>query len=457
MIRGGGIPGDNYMEARAKSRERDHQKSNGKHAGPGGLAREFLINSFKAVRGFSHTLAEPLETEDYVIQSMPDVSPTKWHLAHTSWFFETFVLSKALKGYRSPSPQYAYLFNSYYIQAGERHLRPKRGLISRPTVKETYSYRSHVDEYMMRFMESADEMKWKEFSPAIEIGIHHEQQHQELMVTDIKHVFSENPLRPLYVSDRGGGKTVRNAPPAKWIDIVGGVYSIGHSGKGFGYDNEFPLHKVYIEPYRLQSRAVTNGEYMEFIEDGGYETPELWLSEGWATVESRNWKMPFYWERKNGKWVCFTLSGMKDVNPSEPVCHVSYFEADAYARWAGARLPTEAEWEVAAADLPVDGNFADNLSFHPGTPTNSKNISSLLQMYGDVWEWTQSAYSSYPGFKTLPGALGEYNGKFMCNQFVLRGGSCATSQSHIRKTYRNFFPPDARWQFMGIRLAKDSL
>ena len=443
------------MEAKTKSRENDHPKSKRDMTRPDSPSRDFLSKRFRAVREFSHTLAEPLKIEDYVIQSMPDVSPTKWHLAHTSWFFETFVLSKAVKGYRSPSPQYAYLFNSYYIQAGERHLRPKRGLISRPTVEETYDYRNYVDEYMIRFMENADEKEWKEFSPVVEIGIHHEQQHQELIVTDIKHVFSENPLRPVYLSNKtNNGKT---APPAKWIDIGGGIYSIGHDGKGFGYDNEYPNHKIYIDPYRLQSRPVTNGEYMEFIEDRGYETPELWLSEGWATVESRNWKAPFYWERKSGKWVCFSLSGMKGVNPSEPVCHVSYFEADAYARWAGARLPTEAEWEVAAADLPVEGNFADNLSFHPDTPAAVKDKNPLIQMYGDVWEWTQSAYSSYPGFKTLPGALGEYNGKFMCNQFVLRGGSCATSKSHIRKTYRNFFPPDARWQFMGMRLANDSL
>jgi len=455
MIRKGGIPGDK-MEAKTKSRDNNHLKAKGYHAGPGELSREFLSRSFKAVRDFSHTLAEPLEIEDYVIQSMPDVSPTKWHLAHTSWFFETFVLSKAVKGYKSLSPQYAYLFNSYYIQAGERHLRPKRGLISRPTVEETYNYRNYVDEHMIRFMDDADESEWKEFSPVIEIGIHHEQQHQELIVTDIKHVFSENPLRPVYMTNSDkNGKPAKGAPPVKWIDFEGGVHLIGHEGKGFGYDNEYPRHKVYLEPFRLQSRLVTNGEYLGFIEDGGYETPELWLSEGWAAVESRNWKAPLYWERKNGKWACFTLSGMRSVNTEDPVCHVSYFEADAYARWAGARLPTESEWEAAASGQPVEGNFAEKLSFHPGAHASVKDKHPLHQIYGDVWEWTQSPYTSYPGFKTLPGALGEYNGKFMCNQFVLRGGSCATSKSHIRKTYRNFFPPDARWQFMGIRLAKD--
>ena len=410
------------------------------------------------MRDFSHTLAEPLEIEDYVIQSMPDVSPTKWHLAHTSWFFETFVLSKAVKGYKSPCPQYAYLFNSYYVQAGERHLRPKRGLISRPTVEETYHYRNHVDEHMLSLMEEADEKEWKEFAPVIEIGVHHEQQHQELIVTDIKHVFSENPLHPVYrPGAASNARSSKKAPDAKWIDFDGGVHSIGHGGAGFGYDNEYPSHKVYLEPFMLQSRLVTNGEYIEFIEYGGYETPELWLSEGWATVETRKWDSPFYWEKKNGRWSQFTLSGMRTVDPEEPVCHVSYFEADAYARWAGARLPTEAEWEAAAGAVPVEGNFAESLTFHPVPLGTAKNGYELKQMYGDVWEWTQSSYAPYPGFKTLPGALGEYNGKFMCNQYVLRGGSCATSKTHIRKTYRNFFPTDARWQFMGIRLAKDSV
>jgi len=418
------------------------------------LSKEQITQGYKAVRELSGILAEPLEIEDYVIQSMPDVSPTKWHLAHTSWFFETFILSKAVEGYQSPSPQYAYLFNSYYVQAGERHYRPKRGLISRPTVEETYNYRNHVDESMLRFMEDAGEKEWKEYAPSIEIGIHHEQQHQELILTDIKHVFSENPLRPAYAGKSGKGKG--SSKPASWKEFAGGLYSIGHGGGGFGYDNEFPAHKEYLEPYRLCSRLVTNGEFMEFIEDGGYEAPELWLSQGWATVEANNWKAPLYWERGRNGWENFTLSGMRDLAPEEPVCHVSFFEADAYSRWAGARLPTEAEWEVAAGDMPSEGNFVDDRTFHPVSASGEAAKDALLQMYGDVWEWTQSSYSPYPGYKTLPGALGEYNGKFMCNQYVLRGGSCATSKSHIRKTYRNFFPPDARWQFMGIRLAKDT-
>ena len=418
-------------------------------------SQEIIIDSYKTVREFSHTLAEPLEIEDYVVQSMPDVSPTKWHLAHTSWFFETFVLSKALKEYKSPNPQYAYLFNSYYVQAGERHLRPKRGLISRPTVEETYSYRNHVDESMLEFMENADEALWEELAPVIEIGIHHEQQHQELIVTDIKHVLSENPLYPKYVNHKANRHLSNSPSELKWVDFDEGIFNIGNKGNGFGYDNEYPSHKVYLNPYKLGSRLITNAEYIEFIEDGGYETPEIWLSEGWARVETQNWNAPLYWEKKEGKWMQFTLTGLREVEPNEPVSHVSYFESDAFARWAGSRLPTEAEWEVAASNVEIEGNFVDNMNFHPIGIDNNENGYTLKQMYGDAWEWTQSSYSAYPGYKTPPGALGEYNGKFMCNQMVLRGGSCATSKSHIRKTYRNFFPTNARWQFMGIRLAKD--
>ncbi len=418
--------------------------------------RTEIIESYKKVRQFTHTLAEPLEIEDYVVQSMPDVSPTKWHLAHTSWFFETFVLSKALTEYKSPNPQYAYLFNSYYVQAGERYYRPKRGLISRPTVEETYNYRNHVDESMLQFMENADREEWMELGPVIEIGIHHEQQHQELIVTDIKHVLSENPLHPKYIDNKKSGKASENPKELSWIGFEEGLFDIGNQGGGFGYDNEFPEHKVYLAPYMLASRLITNAEYIEFMEDGGYETPEIWLSEGWAAVEENNWKAPLYWKKHNGEWMQFTLSGLRPVEPDEPVTHVSYFEADAFARWAGSRLPTESEWEVAASNLDIEGNFADNLNFHPIGLDAGSNGGVLKQMYGDVWEWTQSSYSAYPGYKTPPGALGEYNGKFMCNQMVLRGGSCATSKSHIRKTYRNFFPTNARWQFMGIRLAKDS-
>jgi ergothioneine biosynthesis protein EgtB len=433
----------------AKGTKTSENKSN-----DNALSQESLTQFYKTVREFSHTLAEPLEIEDYVVQSMPDVSPTKWHLAHTSWFFETFVLSKAIPEYKSPNPQYAYLFNSYYVQAGERHLRPKRGLISRPTVEETYSYRNHVDESMLQFMENANDKEWRELSAVIEIGIHHEQQHQELIVTDIKHVLSENPLNPEYINKQNKERSSHKPEDMEWVSFEGGVCNIGNEGEGFGYDNEYPLHKVYLNPYKLGSRLVTNAEYMEFINDGGYETPEIWLSEGWAAVETNNWKAPLYWQQSSGEWMQFTLTGLRKVVPDEPVTHVSYFEADAYARWAGSRLPTEAEWEVAAASVPIEGNFVDNMNFHP-EPLKKSNGRPLKQMFGDVWEWTQSSYSAYPGYRTPPGALGEYNGKFMCNQMVLRGGSCATSKSHIRKTYRNFFPANARWQFMGIRLAKD--
>jgi len=429
-------------------------KTPGNNNNDNALSQESLIKFYKTVREFSHTLAEPLEIEDFVVQSMPEVSPTKWHLAHTSWFFETFVLSKAIQEYKSPNPQYAYLFNSYYVQAGERHLRPKRGLISRPTVEETYSYRNHVDESMLQFMENANDKEWREFSSVIEIGIHHEQQHQELIVTDIKHVLSENPLNPEYINKQNKGRSSHKPEDIEWISFEGGVCNIGNEGEGFGYDNEYPLHKVYLNPYKLGSRLVTNAEYMEFINDRGYETPEIWLSEGWATVETNNWKAPLYWQQLSGEWMQYTLAGLRKVEPNEPLTHVSYFEADAYARWAGSRLPTEAEWEVAADSVPIEGNFVDNMNFHP-VPLEKSNGLPLKQMFGDVWEWTQSSYSAYPGYRTPPGALGEYNGKFMCNQMVLRGGSCATSKSHIRKTYRNFFAANARWQFMGIRLAKD--
>ena len=419
------------------------------------LTKESLIDFYKTVREFSHTLAEPLVIEDYVVQSMPDVSPTKWHLAHTSWFFETFVLSQALPKYKSPNTGYAYLFNSYYVQAGERHYRPKRGLISRPTVEETYQYRNHVDESMLQFMENSNEKEWDQLAPVIEIGIHHEQQHQELIVTDIKHVLSENPLKPKYLDKTQNGHKPEKLEPLAWVEFEEEIYTIGNQGDGFGYDNEYPNHKVYLNSFELGSRLITNAEYIEFIEDGGYKTPEIWLSEGWATVETENWNCPLYWENKDGKWMQFTLTGLREVEPNEPVTHVSYFEADAFARWAGFRLPTEAEWEVAASNLEMEGNFVDNMNFHPVSLGKDSNGSELKQMFGDVWEWTQSSYSAYPGYKTPPGALGEYNGKFMCNQMVLRGGSCATSRSHIRKTYRNFFPTNARWQFMGIRLAKD--
>jgi ergothioneine biosynthesis protein EgtB len=381
---------------------------------------------------------------------MPDVSPAKWHLAHTSWFFETFVLKPSDPDYRSRHPQYDYLFNSYYNAVGERHCRAQRGLLSRPTVADVYRYRADVDAEMRALFERLEGEALEQIAPVITLGLHHEQQHQELLLTDIKHVFSVNPLHPVYRPDnRGAG----SAPPLEWVSFPEGVAWIGHDGAGFAFDNEGPRHRVFLNAFALASRAVTNGEYIAFIEEGGYRRPEWWLSAGWNTVREKGWDAPLYWEKRDDGWWSFTLSGMRPVDPAEPVCHVSYFEADAYAHWAGARLPTEAEWETAARSMPVQGTFADAMPAHPAPAPQGPG---LRQMYGDVWEWTRSAYSPYPGYTPDAGALGEYNGKFMCGQYVLRGGSCATSESHIRPTYRNFFPPDARWQFSGLRLARDA-
>jgi ergothioneine biosynthesis protein EgtB len=409
-----------------------------------------IAERYAAVRGFTDRLCEGLATEDFVVQSMPDVSPTKWHLAHTSWFFETFVLRPHLPGYRPLEETYAYLFNSYYVHAGERHCRAQRGYISRPTVAEVFEYRRHVDRAMEELLRSADEAHLATLDPLVTLGMHHEQQHQELMLTDIKHVFSVNPLRPVYRP-----REAREAAPVthlQWVDHEGGLVWIGHAGEDFAYDNESPRHQQFVQPFSLADRLVTSGEFLEFMDDGGYRRADLWLSMGWATVQEEGWTEPFYWERRDGEWWVFTLNGMRPVSADEPVCHVSYYEADAFARWAGARLPTEAEWEIAAADLPIEGNLADDEVFHPRPAAAA---AGLRQMFGDVWEWTRSQYTPYPGYRPAPGALGEYNGKFMCNQFVLRGGSCATSRSHLRASYRNFFPPEATWQFSGIRLARD--
>jgi ergothioneine biosynthesis protein EgtB len=411
-----------------------------------------FVEQYQRVRRFTEQLCEPLATEDYVIQSMPDVSPTKWHIAHVTWFWETFLLFPALPGYQSLHPQYAYLFNSYYNTLGQRHCRPKRGLISRPTVKETYAYRRYVDEHVLDLVEQLDEGRLTELSPIMTLGLHHEQQHQELMLADIKHVFSCNPFSPAYV-ERAPTRSA-SVPPVGWVSFPEGLHWIGHEGEGFAFDNEGPRHQQFVQAFQLASRLVTNGEYLAFMEDGGYENPLLWLSEGWATVQAEEWQAPLYWEQRDGRWWMMTLSGLREVDPAEPVCHVSYFEADAYARWADARLPTEAEWEVAARDVPVEGTFVESALYHPAPLDAASARGKLAQMYGDVWQWTQSSYAPYPNFKPGPGAVGEYNGKFMCNQYVLRGGSCATSLSHTRSTYRNFFPANAQWQFMGIRLAK---
>jgi ergothioneine biosynthesis protein EgtB len=415
---------------------------------------EALWARFSEVRRFTESLCDGLATEDYVVQSMDDVSPTKWHLAHTSWFFETFIVRPHLSDYQPIDETYAYLFNSYYVHAGERHCRAQRGYISRPTVAEVFAYRAHVDGAMERLLTTAGESQYDTLEPLIVLGLHHEQQHQELMVTDIKHVFSVNPLRPVYRAAPALARPASAPAALRWIDHAGGLTWIGHEGGGFAYDNEGPRHQEFIQPFALADRLVTNGEYLDFMSDGGYERPELWLSMGWATVQENGWSEPFYWERRDGEWWLFTLSGMRRVDPDEPACHLSYFEADAFARWAGARLPSESEWEFAAAGAALDGNFVESGHFHP-LPAPPATGSAPRQMFGDLWEWTRSQYDAYPGYRAPEGALGEYNGKFMCNQFVLRGGSCATPRSHIRSSYRNFFPPDATWQFTGLRLARD--
>ncbi|MEY2530937.1 MAG: hypothetical protein QOI96_1022 [Verrucomicrobiota bacterium] len=397
---------------------------------------------------------------------MPDVSPTKWHLAHTTWFFETFILKKWSTGYQPEIPQYAYLFNSYYNAAGDMHRRDLRGLISRPTVEETRRYRSSIDSHIDNLISGADEKFLDDLEPIVVLGIQHEQQHQELLVTDIKHVFAQNPLHPVFrPTKRGKIDIVPSKPaPLSFVQFDEALVEIGYDGRDFSYDNEGPRHRALILPFSLATRPITNGEYIAFIEDNGYARSELWLSLGWMTVNEQRWEAPLYWEKRDGTWWNFTLSGFRPVDESEPLTHISYFEADAFANWTGARLPTEFEWEHAAANVPMDGNFVEREHFHPQALTGSaqepvQNASRmdrhLHQMFGDVWEWTRSSYSPYPGFRAEPGALGEYNGKFMCNQYVLRGGSCATSRTHIRRTYRNFFQPEKRWQFNGIRLAHD--
>jgi ergothioneine biosynthesis protein EgtB len=428
-----------------------------------------LRDRFHQVRKFTDALCGGLEPEDCVVQSMPDVSPTKWHLAHTTWFFETFILKKFVPGYRAEIPEYAYLFNSYYNAAGDMHRRDLRGLISRPTVSEAQRYRVSVDSHVDDLLSNPDEGLLDDIEPILVLGIHHEQQHQELLITDIKHVFAQNPLYPVFRAGRARHSahaeermpTPTSRDPCQFINFEETVTAIGHDGDGFAYDNEGPRHKALVPSFSLATRPVTNGEYIAFIEDNGYARPEFWLSLGWMTVNEQRWNAPLYWTKRDGVWWNFTLSGLRPVNQSEPVTHVSYFEADAYANWAGARLPTEFEWERAALDCPIEGNFVETELFHPVAVVSAVSADKpgkgrrLYQMFGDVWEWTRSAYSPYPSYRAAPGALGEYNGKFMCNQYVLRGGSCATSRTHIRRSYRNFFQPEKRWQFTGIRLARD--
>jgi ergothioneine biosynthesis protein EgtB len=383
-------------------------------------------NRYSKVRQLSERLAAPLSAEDQCIQSMPDASPTKWHLAHTTWFFETLILEPHNAGYRLFDARYQHLFNSYYEALGSRHPRPERGMLSRPSLDDVLAYRRHVDAAIEALLDAGIEAR---ISNLIELGLQHEQQHQELILTDIKHALSRNPLQPAYRPPQPS--SIGDARPLQWVRCPGGLVDVGHAGGDFGFDNEFPRHRVFLPPYRLASRPVTNGEYRAFIADGGYRRPEFWLSDGWAVVQANGWQAPMYWLEGERDGQVFTLNGPRLIDDAEPVCHVSFYEAAAYAAWVGKRLPTEHEWEAAAA------------------------VPGVTQMLDDVWEWTRSAYDPYPGFRPFAGALGEYNGKFMVGQIVLRGGSCATPPGHTRTTYRNFFPPQARWQFSGIRLAQD--
>jgi ergothioneine biosynthesis protein EgtB len=410
-----------------------------------------LLARYRQIRAAMEAASRPLSAEDMGVQSMPDASPTKWHLAHTSWFYETFVLSDAaFGGYRPFDPAFNFLFNSYYEAVGDRHPRPKRGLLTRPTADEVLRYRAHVDAAMTDRLPRLKEADLNRLRPIIELGLNHEQQHLELIHTDIKHAFSQNPLRPAY-RDLTPPQEYP-VGPLRWVEFDAGVRRIGHAGGGFAFDNEGPSHREFLEPFALALRLVTCGEFLAFMTDRGYERPELWLSDGWAARKLHGWEAPLYWERQGDRWSLFTLGGMRPLANSEPVCHVSFYEADAYARWATARLPTEAEWEVACTDTAVAGNLLEEDRLHPMALANDGT--PIAQLFGDVWEWTQSPYGPYPGYAPPAGALGEYNGKFMCNQMVLRGGSCVTPRTHVRATYRNFFPPEARWQFSGLRLAR---
>jgi ergothioneine biosynthesis protein EgtB len=407
-----------------------------------------LSRPYEAIRATTLKIAQPFSAEDQMLQSMPDASPMKWHLAHTTWFFETFISSAKVSGYRPFDPRYRQLFNSYYKQLGSHPYRGARGLMSRPSLEEVLAYRKWVDAAMQALIGDASGDASDEVAGLIELGLNHEQQHQELMLTDIKHALWSMPLRP---QAEKGPRSLHEAPMLRLTAVPGGIYQIGHAGEGFAFDNEGPRHPVLLEDFQIASRPVTNAEYLDFMRDQGYERPELWLSDGWEAVCQQKWNAPLYWEQSDSVWFEFSFAGIREIDLAAPVCHVSYYEADAFARWSGARLPREEEWEVAVEQVgsAQNGAFLEDWRF---TPAPSRNEGP--QWFGNVWEWTSSPYVAYPGFAPAPGAIGEYNGKFMCNQFVLRGGSCATPQSHIRSTYRNFFPPHARWQFMGIRLAK---
>lgn len=425
------------------------------------MERLTLKQFYGKVRKTSAALCHPLQTEDYVVQPIDDVSPPKWHLGHTTWFFETVILQEFAPNYRPFHELYNYVFNSYYESFGKRIERPRRGTHSRPTVKEIFSYRAAIDERMIELFEKLPESRWEEFAKLVVLGLNHEQQHQELMVTDIKYIFAWSPLLPIYQKAPTQDVRLHVAAASRYLPFEGGIVELGYNQEGFCWDNEKPVHQVLLAPFKLQNRPVTNGEYLEFINGGGYRDFRHWLSDGWTIINEQGWQHPLYWRQLDGKWHIMTMAGLRELAPDEPACHVSFYEADAYARWAKKRLPTEAEWEHAARSSGVDaagGNFLDDQRFHP-RPTSNANgqaENSPLQMMGDVWEWTASAYQPYPGFQQEAGALGEYNAKFMSNQMVLRGGSCATPRDHIRITYRNFFQSDKRWQFTGIRLASDN-
>jgi len=404
-----------------------------------------LTELYQRIRDTSTAICSPLQLDDFQIQSIVETSPPKWHLAHVTWFFETFLLTFFQPDYQPLNREYGYLFNSYYQTVGSMHGRAKRHFLSRPTVEEIYQYRAYVDLHMLALLGEKDQRRQQAIASRVMLGLHHEQQHQELLYMDIKHNLWSNPLRPAYLTrHQQVGVQVSDR---QWEDRQGGLVSIGCEKDWFFFDNESPCHKIWLEPHRLCSRLVTNAEYQGFIEDRGYQRPELWLADGWDHIQKNQWSAPLYWDKSEGQWFEFTLYGLESLNPASPVAHISYYEADAFARWSGKRLPTEAELERKLLEMPIQGHFSDTGVFHPQTGEG--------QFYGSLWEWTASPYLAYPRYKPLPGSLGEYNGKFMCNQWVLRGGSCVTPQNHIRPTYRNFFYPHDRWQFAGIRLAED--
>ena len=411
---------------------------------------ESMGTTYRCVRDATLALCATLAPEDTVAQSMPDASPAKWHLAHTTWFFEHFLLAHFDPAYRRLHDEWDYLFNSYYQTVGPMHARPQRGLLTRPTLHEVVEYRALVDGAMHELLQRRGGDR--ELQSRVELGLNHEQQHQELLLTDIQHLFSLNPLQPVF---REAAAAPKSEPvPLRFIEGRWGIAEIGHAGDGFAYDNESPRHRELLHPHAIANRCVTNAEFREFIHDGGYRKPALWLSEGWDIVRREGWSHPLYWD--DDMETTFTLAGRHPIEPSAPVCHLSFFEADAFARWAGARLPTEGEWEAMAQNLAVAGNFVDSGMLRPLPAHGGGDAVRMLQAFGDVWEWTSSPYVGYPGYRPADGALGEYNGKFMCGQWVLRGGSCATPAGHVRASYRNFFYPAARWQFSGLRLARDA-